>query len=102
MPANEQSEYVLIPSEQARWLVPSAVFGLQVLNASTEIITVAVRQLPEGVWLATSDDLPGLIVETATRDETIDLSRELAFELLEAEGRDADRAHQKFAFIFLP
>jgi hypothetical protein len=45
-------------------------------------ITVVVRRLPEGVWLATSDDLPGLIVETETREEAIDLSRELAWELL--------------------
>jgi predicted RNase H-like HicB family nuclease len=65
-----------------------------------ETITMVVRQLPEGVWLTTSDDLPGLIVETETRDEAVDLARELALELLEAERREADRRHQKFAFIY--
>jgi predicted RNase H-like HicB family nuclease len=55
-------------------------------------ITVVVRRLPEGVWLATSDDLPGLIVETETREEAIDLSPELALELLNENGERSDRA----------
>lgn len=58
-------------------------------------ITVTVRRLPEGVWLATSDDLPGLIVETGTREEAIDLSPELASELLPS---DTDRP--RFVFVF--
>ena len=55
-------------------------------------ITVVVRRLPEGVWLATSDDLPGLIVETKTREEAIDLSPELALELLSENGERPGRA----------
>ncbi len=49
---------------------------------SDRLITVSVRKLPEGVWLVTSDDLPGLIVETDTAEEAIDLSRELAIDLI--------------------
>ena len=71
------------------------------LQDNLATITVVVRRLPEGVWLATSDDLPGLIVETETREEAIDLSRELALELLEVEGQPAERTRHKFAFIFL-
>ena len=65
---------------------------------SAETVTVVVRRLPEGVWLATSDDLPGLIVETDTREEAIDLSPELALELSKEEGQQAD--NRKFIFVF--
>ena len=57
-----------------------------------------VRQLPEGVWLATSEDVPGLIVEADTRDEAIDLARSLALDLLELDGQLVDRNQQHFAF----
>ena len=67
---------------------------------SVATITVVVRRLPEGVWLATSDDLPGLIVETKTREEAIDLSPELALELLSENGERSDRARPRFVFTF--
>ena len=63
-------------------------------------ITVVVRRLPEGVWLATSDDLPGLVVETETREEAIDLSPELALELLNENGERSHRARPRFVFTF--
>jgi predicted RNase H-like HicB family nuclease len=66
-----------------------------VSTGSIATITVTVRRLPEGLWLATSDDLPGLIVETETREEAIDLSPELALELLPSR---TDRP--KFVFVF--
>jgi predicted RNase H-like HicB family nuclease len=100
MPANERATYVIMPSEQAGWLVTSAMQGFSVIREKAETITLLVRQLPEGVWLTMSDDLPGLIVETETRDEAIDLARELALDLLEVRGLKADRHHQKFAFIY--
>ena len=66
--------------------------------ASQDVITIIVRQLPEGVWLATSEDVPGLIVEADTRDEAIDLARSLALDLLELDGQLVDRNQQQFAF----
>jgi len=66
--------------------------------ASQDVITIIVRQLPEGVWLATSEDVPGLIVEADTRDEAIDLARSLALDLLELDGQLVDRNQQHFAF----
>ena len=65
-----------------------------------ETITVVVRRLPEGVWLATSDDLPGLIVETGTREEAIDLVPELALDLLKEEGKRTEKTPPRFVFIF--
>lgn len=58
---------------------------------------VKVQRLPEGVYLATSDDLPGLIVETETRDEIPDEVREVAGALLELRGRRLEGA---VAFIY--
>ena len=86
--------------EDAELLANLAVDGILVRNARSEIVTILVRQLPEGVWLSTSDDLPGLIVETSTRDEAIDVVREVAFDLMELDGLSPDRRHQRFAFIY--
>jgi predicted RNase H-like HicB family nuclease len=66
--------------------------------ATQDVITIIVRQLPEGVWLATSEDVPGLIVEADTRDEAIDLARSLALDLMELDGQLVDRNKQQFAF----
>lgn len=46
------------------------------------MIAIIVEPLPEGVWLATSPDLPGLIVEMPTKDEAVAVARETAGELL--------------------
>lgn len=46
------------------------------------LIRVRIEKLPEGVWLATSDDLPGLVVEAATREELIDTVPQVAQELI--------------------
>ena len=78
----------------------SDVAGPSVSKDATETIMVVVRRLPEGVWLATSDDLPGLIVETETREEAIDLSPELALELLREESDRRGNARPRFVFVF--
>ena len=73
-----------------------ASHGLYGMNSLDAVVNISVRRLPEGVWLATSDDLPGLVVETDTRDEAINLSRELAIELMELQGNP-----ERFRFAFL-
>jgi predicted RNase H-like HicB family nuclease len=47
-------------------------------------IHVTIRKLPEGVWLATSKDLPGLVAQAPTRHEALDAAREVAHELLQS------------------
>lgn len=42
--------------------------------------------LPEGVWLTTCDEMPGLVVETETREEGERLAPLLASELAEMDG----------------
>jgi predicted RNase H-like HicB family nuclease len=42
-----------------------------------------VEYLPEGVWLGTSPDLPGLIVQAGSPEEVIALAPEIASDLIE-------------------
>jgi len=53
---------------------------------TTTHATIRVKQLPEGVFLATSDEVPGLTVECETRDEILATAPEIALELLEIEA----------------
>ena len=45
---------------------------------------VHVQKLPEGVYLATSDELPGLVAQGRTVSETLEIARDVARKLLEA------------------
>ena len=54
---------------------------------TTTHVTIKVKQLPEGVFLATSDDVPGLITEAANPEELAGKLRILVPELLELNGR---------------
>ncbi|NBD15668.1 MAG: DUF1902 domain-containing protein [Cyanobacteria bacterium] len=45
-----------------------------------------VEKLPEGVYLATSSDIPGLVAQGRTVTETIEIARDVAKKLLEAQA----------------
>ena len=49
-----------------------------------------------GVWIATSDDVPGLVVEAATWPVMIEEVRLVLPELLELEGHGSDRLSLTF------
>ena len=49
-----------------------------------QIINVHVKKLPEGVYLATSKDIPGLVAQGRTVTETLEIARDVAKKLLEA------------------
>ena len=50
------------------------------------LINIRIEKLPEGVYLATSDDLPGLVAQGRTVAETIEIARDVARILLEEAG----------------
>ncbi len=54
------------------------------------IINLHIERLPEGVYLATSEDLPGLIAQGRTVSETLDIARDVARKLLEAHAERQD------------
>ena len=49
------------------------------------IINLHIEKLPEGVYLATSDELPGLLAQGRTIQETLEIARDVAKKLLEAK-----------------
>jgi predicted RNase H-like HicB family nuclease len=52
-------------------------------------IRIQVEKLPEGLFLATSDELPGLIAQGRTVAETLEVARDVA-----RTDRSAARARQ--------
>ena len=54
------------------------------------IITIHIEKLPEGVYLATSDTLQGLVAQGRTISETLEIARDVAKMLLEA-GQEPEK-----------
>jgi predicted RNase H-like HicB family nuclease len=52
-------------------------------------IRVEVEQLPEGLYLATSQVLPGLVAQGRTVAETLEIARDIARKLIQA-SRERD------------
>lgn len=50
-----------------------------------KVINLHIEKLPEGVYLATSDDVQGLIAQGRTISETIEIARDVAKKLLESQ-----------------
>jgi predicted RNase H-like HicB family nuclease len=53
-------------------------------------IRVRVEELPEGVYLATSDELPGLVAQGRTVAEALDIARDVARKLIETRRERED------------
>jgi len=50
------------------------------------IVNVHIEKLPEGVYLATSEDVPGLVAQGRTITEALEIARDVAKKLLEAQA----------------
>lgn len=46
-----------------------------------------IEKLPEGVYLATSDEVAGLVAQGRTVNETIEIARDVAKKFLEAQAK---------------
>lgn len=51
-----------------------------------KIIQIHLEKLPEGLYLATSDDIQGLVAQGRTVSETIEIARDVARKLIEEQG----------------
>jgi predicted RNase H-like HicB family nuclease len=56
------------------------------------IIQLHIERLPEGVYLATSDDVQGLVAQGRTIQETIEIARDVARKLIEAQSGESTPA----------
>ena len=50
-----------------------------------KIINIHIEKLPEGVYLATSDDVQGLVAQGRTATEALEIARDVARKLIEAQ-----------------
>ena len=62
-----------------------------------QIVSLHIEKLPEGVYLATSDDIPGLVAQGRTVTETLEIARDVAKKLLEAQSERQDQPKLKEA-----
>lgn len=54
------------------------------------IINIHIEKLPEGLYLATSDEVQGLVAQGRTITETLEIARDVAKKLLEAQDYKSD------------
>lgn len=50
-----------------------------------KIINIHIEKLPEGYYLATSDDIQGLVAQGRTITETLEIARDIVKKLMEAQ-----------------
>ncbi|MGO9485514.1 MAG: type II toxin-antitoxin system HicB family antitoxin [Rhodomicrobium sp.] len=53
------------------------------------IVNLHIEKLPEGFYIGTSDDVPGLAVQGCTIAETMEIARDAARQLVEVQDEDA-------------
>ncbi|MGB0484545.1 MAG: type II toxin-antitoxin system HicB family antitoxin [bacterium] len=65
------------------------------------IINIHIEKLPEGFYLATSDDLQGLVAQGRTVSETIEIARDVAKKLIEAnQEKERREIHLQESFDY--
>ena len=72
----------------------SAVFGrIRSSGRDTleQIVKRHIEKLPEGLYLATSEEVQGLLAQGRTITETLDIARDVAKKLLEAQAERQGR-----------
>ena len=71
-------------------------------NVGERIVRIHIEKLPEGVYLATSDDVQGLIAQGRTITETLEIARDVAKKLIEAQtGIELPQASESFDYLLI-
>ncbi len=65
-----------------------------------KIIKLHIEKLPEGFFLATSDEVQGLVAQGRTVTETLEIARDVAKKLLESQNEEATVKQLKIAEDF--
>ncbi len=55
-----------------------------------KVLRIIIEKLPEGVYLATSEDLQGLVAQGRTATEAMEIARDVARKLIEAQSAKED------------
>lgn len=51
-----------------------------------KVLNLHIKKLPEGFYLATSDEMPGLVAQGRTVSETLEIARDVAKKLIESQN----------------
>lgn len=51
-----------------------------------KIINIHIKKLPEGIYLATSKDIQGLVAQGRTATEALEIARDVARKLIKAQA----------------
>lgn len=54
------------------------------------IVNIHIEKLPEGMYLATSDNIQGLVAQGRTVTETLEIARDIAKKLIESQNEKSD------------
>jgi predicted RNase H-like HicB family nuclease len=54
-----------------------------------KLLTIQIERLPEGVYLATSENLQGLVAQGRTIAEVLEIARDVARKLIEAQSENS-------------
>ena len=57
--------------------------------AMEHVVQLHIERLSEGVYLATSDDIQGLVAQGRTIQETLEIARDVAKKLLESQNESS-------------
>ncbi len=57
------------------------------------LVNLHIERLPEGMYLATSDEIQGLVAQGRTLQETLEIARDVARKLLEAQAERQEAIH---------
>jgi predicted RNase H-like HicB family nuclease len=63
------------------------------------VVNLHIQRLPEGYYLATSDTVQGLVAQGRTISETIEITRDIAKKLIEAQ--EDHQGSETFRICFL-
>ena len=59
---------------------------MKISNEQSRLIQLHVEKLPEGMYLATSDEVQGLVAQGRTIQKTLEIARDVAKKLLESQS----------------
>ena len=60
-----------------------------------QIVRIHIERLPEGVYLGTSEDVQGLVEQGRTVAETMEIARDVARRILEAQRERKKTVHMQ-------
>lgn len=67
-----------------------------------KIIKIKIEKLPEGAYLATSDDVQGLVAQGRTIAETLEIAGDAAKKLLEMQNKTVSSKEIEYKTLELP